>query len=261
MWWQSKVMPEMELVDSVPAVQPAATPSPAPQEPVAAPAAEPVAPAAEPAAPATPTETPAAVEPTPALFKLPDGREVDAAGLQREYENLLPEFTRKSQELATLKAQSAPPITTEEPAWKNPDYSPKSWAEAIEIAKAEALKDLTANATAAQQAEAQTRAQVETELAQIKVSDPKVDENALFDHAVKYGFTDLKSAHANFKAMRDVALTTEQRVLKSLNTRAADPIATTPGATVAPKAQDYSPAGNGQFRGALDFLEALKANK
>lgn len=249
----------MELVDSVPAPAPAEpTPSPAPQEAVAAPVAEPVAPAADPAAPAT-NEAPA-VEAAPQLFKLPDGREVDAAGLQREYQNLLPEFTRKSQRLAELE-KGAQPITTEQPAWKNPDYAPTTWAEAIEIAKAEALKELTANATAAQAAEAQTRANVEAQLTEIKTTDPKVDENALFEHAVRYGFNDLKTAHSNFKAMRDVALTTEQRVLKNLQTRAADPISTTPTAPAVPKSAEYSPAYNGQFRGALDFLDALKSKQ
>lgn len=248
---------EMELVDSVPA--PAPTPSPAPQEPVAP--VEPVAPAADPATPATPEATgtePAASQ----LFKLPDGREVDAAGLQREYENLLPEFTRKSQRLAELERVTPPtPITTDEPSWKDPNYSPSSWAEAIEIAKAEALKELTANATAAQQAEAQTRVQVETELAEIKTVDPKVDENALFDHAVKFGFSDLKTAHSNYKAMRDVAVATEQRVLKNLQTRAADPISTNPTAPAVPKSDGYITPNNGQFRGALDFLEALKSKQ
>lgn len=248
-------MPEMELVDSVPAPAPAPepAPSPAPQEPVA-PAVEPAP--VEPIAPTT--EEPAAVEPAaPVLYKLPDGRQVDAAGLQREYENLLPEFTRKSQELAALKTTTQP-ITTEQPAWKDPNFAPTSWAEAIEIAKAEALREMTAKATEAQQAEAAVRTNVETQLAEIKATDPKVDENALFEHAVKYGFNDLKAAHSNYKAMKDVALTTEQRVLKNLGTRAADPIATTPTPPAVAPPSSQIPANNGQFRGALDFLEALK---
>jgi len=40
------------------------------------------------------------------LYKLPDGREVTADEVYKEYvENLLPEFTRRSQELAELKRQ------------------------------------------------------------------------------------------------------------------------------------------------------------
>lgn len=244
-------MPEMELVDSLPAPAPTPAPdvpSPTPTDPVTAPEVAP-----SPEAPAT--DTPA----DPQLFKLPDGREVDAAGLQREYENLLPEFTRRSQRLAELERGTQKPINTEEPAWKSPDYSPASWAEAIEIAKGEAIAELTRNAESAQAEEATVRNEVETQLASIKVADPKVDENALFDHAVKYGFNDLKAAHSNFKAMRDIAVTTEQRVLKNLQDRAADPIATNPTpAPVAPSSQ-LAPANLGHYRGALDFLEALKS--
>ena len=258
-------MPEMELVDSVPAPAPAeaAAPSPTPTEAPAEPATSTeTAPAATPEGEAAPaTEAPVVpTEPAAQLFKLPDGREVDAAGLQREYENLLPEFTRKSQELAALKTQNQPqPITTEEPEWMKPDYSPSSWKEAIEIAKQEALKELVGQAQAQQQAEAAISAGVEAQLTELKTADPKLDENSLFAHAVKYGFTDLRQAHSNWKDLQTVALTTEQRVLKNLNNR-ADPVATVPAATAvsAPTDYEYDPARASNFRTAQEFLDSIK---
>lgn len=262
-------MPEMELTDSVPKAEPVvatpaptpapeATPSPTPQpEPVPTPApADPTpAPVHEDPKPADPEPTPA-----PQLFKLPDGRTVDAAGLQREYENLLPEFTRKSQELAALKTQNQP-LTNEQPAWKDPNYAPTTWAEAIEIAKAEAIAEFGRKAAEAQAEETAVRTQVETQVAELKVTDPKLDEDALFNHALKYGFRDLKQAYSNMQEMKTIATQTEQRVLKNLQTRAADPVATnpTPPPVAVPKAQEYEPGANSGYRSALDFLDALKS--
>lgn len=247
---------EMELVDSIPAP---AVEAPSPAEAVAE-----VTPAVEDTTPTEVTTEPAAVEPsTPEtqLFETPDGRQVDAATLAREWkENFYPEFTRKSQELAALKtpANQPAPITNEEPDWKNPDFSPKSWAEAIEIAKAEAIKEIVQGASAAEQQRAAVLAQVDTTLSEIKTTDPKLDENALFDHATKYGFTDLKAAHSNMQAMKAVALSTEQRVLKDLGVRAKDPISASPSApTTAPKVEFDSVKASG-FRSALDYLEAIK---
>lgn len=240
----------MELVDSVPAPAPTPEPTPSPT-PTPEPAPE-ATPAPEPA-PEVPVETAA-----PQLYRLPDGRQVDSQGLQREYENLLPEFTRKSQELAALKSQTQP-ITNEQPVWKDPNFAPATWADAIEIAKAEAIKEMTRSAEAAQAEEAGVRTQVEQQLSEIKATDPKVDDNSLFEHATKYGFTDLKSAYSNYKAMRDAVVATEQRVTKSLAARAADPIATTPTPAPVAKQGVLTPANLGQFRGALDFLEAIKS--
>lgn len=254
---------EMELIDSVPAPEPV-TPTPAPEPtpsptPPETPVVETPAPVAEPVTPPV-AEVPAVVEPPASqLFKLPDGREVDAAGLQREYENLLPEFTRKSQRLAELERSNPPqPITKEEPAWKDPNFQPKDWAEAIQIAKQEALTEIRSQAEAAQAAEAETRTAVEAQLAAVKTLDPKVDENALFEHAVKFGFNDLTRAHSNMKAIQEAVVSAEQRTLKNLQTRALDPVATTPTPAPVANANEYAPVNTSNFRGALDFLDSLK---
>lgn len=245
-------MPEMELVDSMPAPEEPVAPSP--EETVVE-----VTPTVEAPAPTEVTSEPVAVvEPTtpePALFELPDGRKVDAATLEREWkQNFYPEFTRKSQELAALKT----PITKEEPAWKNPDYSPTTWAEAIEIATQEAESRILNRAAEAETQAAAIRTEVETQMAAVKAIDPKVDEDALFAHATKYGFTDLKTAHTNFKAIQDAVLTTEQRVLKSQGKYQADPIATTPTAPAGAPKVEYSPSSNAQYRDASEFLAAIK---
>ena len=54
--------------------------------------------------PAEKVEATEPVEPKVELFELPDGRKVDGQTLAKEFkENFIPEFTRKSQELAELK--------------------------------------------------------------------------------------------------------------------------------------------------------------
>src|SRR3972149_7800719 len=136
----------MELVDSS---APVVTPAPV-EEPKVEPSPEvPVAPVETPADP-TPDSTPKVEEPV--LYDLPDGRKVDAETLARKFkENFLPEFTRKSQALAEIERKKD--ITSPQddlPAWKKPDYVPKDYGEVIELAKAEAIREMQ-NASQAEQ--------------------------------------------------------------------------------------------------------------
>lgn len=216
-------MPEIELTPSVPV-----TPSEEPK--------------VEPAAAEAVVETKA-----PELYKLPDGREVDAAGLKQEYENLLPEFTRKSQELATLKGTN---IDTT-PAWKKDGYVPKSYAEIIEIAKAQAIEDIAQASETAEKQRAEVSASVDAQVAALKSKDAKLDENALFAHANKYGFRDLNLAYENMSEMKRVATVTEERVLQGAKKK-VDPIATG-GASGGGSVPRYAQAGS-----ATEFLARLK---
>lgn len=242
---------------SVPEVTPPAPTPPAPTEPVA--------PASEPAnAPAAPEGTPppeGGTPPADQLFELPDGRKVDAATLQKEWkENFLPDYTRKSQKVAQFEAINNPPKPEEQiPDWKKPDYVPKSIAEVIEIAKTQAIEQIANNAKAESEHVAAVAKEVDGQLEEIRKNDPKVDENALFLHANKYGFRDLRQAHANLQAIGAAALDAEQRTLKNLGRRAGDPVATQPGS--APAAGDAIDMRSlGGFRSAQEFLSRLKNN-
>lgn len=225
-------MREIELTPSVPPVE---TPSEEPK--------------VEPAVVETPVETPVVEAAKPEMFKLPDGREVDAAGLKAEYENLLPEFTRKSQELAALKGTD--PNINNLPEWKKEGYVPKSYAEIIEIAEKQALDRIASNAAAEEKARAEISAQVDSVVASIKSKDPKLDENALYAHANKYGFRDLNLAYENMSEMKRVAITTEERVLQGQKKK-IDPIATGTG-TGSGTAPRYPQASS-----ATEFLARLK---
>ncbi len=212
----------------------------------------PVTPSEEPAAPAeveTEVDTPA-VDPEPQLYELPDGRKVDAETLSREWkENFLPDYTKKSQTLAEIKrAEASDPNV---PEWKKEGYTPKSYAELIELGKQEALKEITTAAAAEEAKRIEISELVDSQVAILKAKDPKLDENALFAHANKYGFRDLSLAYQNMSEMKTVARVTEERVVKG-NAKKVDPIATGTG------------SGSGgsirypQATSATEFLARLK---
>lgn len=231
-------------------------------EPELTPAMEPVEPAVDPAPEATPTEpvvdTPVVTPSEPVLYETPDGRKVDAETLQREWkENFLPDYTRKSQELAEIKRASQPKDDNV-PEWARPDYVPKSYAEVIEIAKQEALADLERRSAAEQEHRAQIAAQVDNQLAELKTADPKLDENALFLHATKYGFRDLKLAHENYKTMRDAVAQAEARAIANLQARGQTPVAI-PAGTPPPSGDAVDPNVVKQFGSAREYLASLKS--
>lgn len=210
-----------------------------------------------------PTEEAPVVE-DDGLFELPDGRRVTAAEAQREWkENFLPEFTRKSQELARLKSGDkdiTSPSTEMKKEWKDPDYVPKSYAEIVEIAKAEAIQEIREQAKAEEARIETIKSEIDAAIADIKKIDPKLDENALFNHANKYGFQDLKAAHQNMRDMQKVAVHTEQKVLKNVKTRESDPVSDA-ASPVSKEDDSFDPKTMSQFDSASDFLAFLKNKK
>lgn len=211
------------------------------------------------------TETPAKVEETveptvptegeskQELYDLPDGRKVSGEEVAEEYKKLLSDYTRKSQELAKLSNNSETLKTnepTEEKNYADPEWVPQTYAEIIELAKQEALRELEGR----EQAKIAEREAIENlvvqQLTEIKAVDPNVNENALFLHANKYGFRDLKLAHQNMKDMSEmikkVQTTTAQNVAKR-----NDPVSVSHGAG----AQKPDPS---MFSTARDFIRSLK---
>lgn len=248
----------MELVDDS---APPADPKPveaAPSDPPADPAPK------KEEAPVDPNPVDPPVDPAPeTLYETPDGRKINAEALQKEWkENFLPEFTRKSQRLAELETNKGPDNkgAPEEPKWKKADYVPENIAEVIELAKAEAINEIRGQAEAEQSRVKAIHDGVESQLNEVRKIDLKLDENALFLHATKYGFSDLKAAHSNMMEMKRIAVDAEQRTIKNLKLRDADPIAGGSDGAVSPD-DAYDPAAMGQFQSAQDFLAKLKGGK
>lgn len=204
-----------------------------------------------PVIPAKEVEPAAPAEPEVELFELPDGRKVDAATLSKEFkENFIPEFTRKSQELAELKKGTLPDNKPTPKVYEDPEWQPQTYAELIAIAKEEVKGDLEAREKAAFEQRQSIENAVVAQLEEVKKIDPTVNENALFLHANKYGFRDLKLAHANMKDMADVIKKTQTTTANNIAKR-NDPVSIKPGAG----GEKPNPSN---FGNAVDFLRSLK---
>lgn len=195
----------------------------------------------------TSTETPAVAEPE--LFELPDGRKVDAGTLSREWkENFYPDYTRKSQALA---AKDTTPEDKETDPLKDPNYIPTTYEELA----AQIETRILAGMSERQAREAAERQAIENgaiaQLAEVKAVDSTVNEGMLFQHAVKYGFTDLRAAHANMRDM-SAAVKQAQKVTKENVAGRADPVSAKPGATGVPLNPD-------NFASSVDYLRAIKS--
>lgn len=214
--------------------------------PIDAPSVEP-----KPATPTEPVETAKPAEPKEIeMFDLPDGRKVDATTLTKEWkENFLPDYTRKSQELAKTKNPELPKTEPANPL-SDPNWAPKSYGELVEIAKYEMRSDMQKEQQAKIDAQAALENEVVNQLSEVKKLDANINENALFLHATKYGFRDLKLAHQNMKDMSDLTKKVQTTTAANIAKR-VDPVSSSPGATGA------RPDPN-QFSNARDYLRSLK---
>jgi len=212
----------------------------------------------EPTEPVTTTEkveTEQPSVPVEELYELPDGRKVDAATLTKEWkENFLPDYTRKSQKVAQIERGGTPTGLPEDNKpteyYKDPNWQPKTYAEIIEAAKAEVRNDLQREEQETKEHRTAIETAVATQLTELKAADPNLNENALFAHAVKYGFQDLKVAHANMKDMAEIVKKTQTATVQNIQKR-NDPVSVTHGATGA--RPDPS-----AFSTAIDYLRSLK---
>lgn len=206
-----------------------------------------------------PSNEPTGDEPVaePELFELPDGRKVDAVTLQKEWkDNFYPEYTRKSQRLAEIEKVTKPVVEENVPVWKKTDYVPQTYAEIIELATQEAEARIEAKKFQEEQSQQQLISQIDAQVAEIKKIDPKLDENALFLHANKYGFRDLVKAHENYRAIQDAKLTVEQRTVKNIQSRKDTPIAGTPGS--APTNSTPAYGEHTKYGSALEYFQSQR---
>lgn len=215
-------------------------------ESIQAPTEEPVVETEPTVEPVTPTEPQEPAQPAePELYELPDGRKVDADTLSKEWkENFYPEYTRKSQELAQVK-QATQPVAAE----PKEEWVPQTYEEIIEKAKQEVFR--TIEQTEQQKVAFQQKIETEVsgQLQAIKQADPSLNENALFQHAMKYKFTDLQLAHQNMKDMNMLVKNVQETTAKNIAKR-QDPVSITPGAGVG-RPDPRS------FGSATDFLRSI----
>lgn len=206
------------------------------------------------AAPAeeAPAETTPAAEPE--LFELPDGRKVEAAELSTLWrEHFYPEYTKKSQDLAALTRgpQQQTPEQTTDPL-EDPNYIPPTYGELA----AQIEQRILGGMQERQQQEAAAKQALEdnaiAQLTEVKAADPTVNEARLFQHAMKYQFTDLRLAHASMRDM-DEAVKAAMTHTKESAAGRVDPVSSRPGAAAGGTLDPDS------FASSVDYLRALKA--
>lgn len=197
------------------------------------------------------TENP--VEPTepvqPELYELPDGRKVTGVEVAQEYKNLLADYTKKSQALAE-KEKGNEIINAPEKPYENPEWQPQTYDELLKIAEERVLTTLEQKEKAKIEAQQALENTVVSQLTEIKQVDPNINEGALFQHATKYGFKDLKLAHQNMKDMSEMVKKVQSTTATNIAKR-NDPVSVNPGAT----GQRPDPS---QFENARDYLRALQ---
>lgn len=224
-----------------------------------------------------PAATPGAAQQEPTanseLYELPDGRKVDAQTLATEWkEKFMPEFTRRSQALSNYERgqqqqtsqqqpiqQTAPNSNPEQPVapWREQGWIPNSYNEIIEAAKWEIKAEVAQEQQVLEQARKQVNDMVEQQLTEIRKMEPNVSEELLFQHASKYGFSDLRVAFKNMQDFNIAVKRTEQRVQQNLQSRANEPIAVQTNPPTTGNEIDYNSVTNDN-RSVLDVLRSVK---
>lgn len=220
-------------------------------------------PAPTPTTPPADGQTPLETGQTSAeLYDLPDGRKVDAATLSREWkENFLPDYTRKSQALA----QGQPPQQSQiinnpqaqAPVWSDPNWVPQTYAEIVEAAAQKMQYDQHLQQQQQEQYKQQVNQFVDSQISEIKKLEPNLSEELLFQHANKYGFSDLMTAFQNMRDYNVAVKRAEQQTVQNMQNRAADPIASKSGQSAPGTGIDYRSLQNPN-QSPIDVLRRLQ---
>lgn len=196
-------------------------------------------------------------EPESKLYDLPDGRKVDAETLTKEWkENFLPDYTRKSQELAKVSKGDINNNQPTEKVYDNPEWEPKTYAELIKVAKEEALQEIQAKEEEKITRQQNIENEVVEQLSEVKKLDPNLDENSLFLHAneyrQKYGvaFPNLMFAYKHMKDTSDLTKKIQKTTAENI-TKRNDPVSIAPGAI-------GNTSNPSDFGNAVAYLRSLK---
>ena len=188
----------------------------------------------------TPSEEPVtegeqATVPEPTLYELPDGRKLTGEELKDNYLNLNSEFTRKSQELAKFNQPKSEPAPQDNPKW-----IPNSYQELLQVAEQRVLTRIEQQQMSELKAKSDAEAMVSAEVAELKKSDPNLNEGKLYQHAAKYQFSNLKLAYENMKEIGLIAKATEAKVVSNMKSR-SEPVAGNSSANNNSSTVEYRP--------------------
>ncbi len=189
------------------------------------------------------------------LVELPDGRKLPPKEAEAEYRNLYSEFTRKSQKLATYEKGESKINNNNQPIGKE-EWIPQTWDEVLEKATQVAEEKAQLKAQAEIEARTQTETYVSSQLDDLKKENPTLNENQLFNHALKYNFTDLKVAYSNMKDMQSSIQKATEMTAKNIQKRNADPISGGSQGGAISDGDVYDPSARNIS--LVDYLNSLK---
>jgi len=152
------------------------------------------------------------------------------------------DYTKKSQDLAALKAKIAEKTAEAETAkapWSDPEWTPESYEQlgattaeqAARLAEQRVWEKISAEAGREAREQQERDEYVKQEIEHSKSLDKNVNVNEVMAHAAKYAFSSLIPAHQNLKALQDAEKRVEERVLKNLQARANTPVGLPGGAS------------------------------
>lgn len=195
------------------------------------------APVEAPVEPVTEPTAEAVAAPEPQLYELPDGKKVDAETLAKEFsQNFYPEYTRKSQELSALKSKFNPQPENKEPIqapWEtDPNWTAENYSDLAAPLKQqitrEVWEEIAKQAEAVEREEQERTQAVQQEIDYIKSIDKDADPGKVMSHAAKFQFPSLVAAWQNLKTIDEAVKIAEERAVKNMTQRAANPVGVPP---------------------------------
>lgn len=182
----------------------------------------------------TPVEAPEVKE---NLVELPDGRKVTPSQAVDAYKDLQKDYTKKAQELSELKKTGAPK------PWDDPNWTPKTDAEAFAAVSEHTAQDVLKLIQQSQDAEARQKQEVQgkidAELAAIRDVDADFDEESVFKFANENGIKSLVTAYNLKKQIEYAEKRGEKRALKNVKARSEEPVSGAAGSTDTSGGMDF----------------------
>lgn len=167
----------------------------------------------------------------PKTFETPDGRKLTAEELEKEWkENFLPDYTKKSQELAALKK----PLDSDpqpKDKWRDPSYQPQTWDEILAEAETRAERRIFSRLDADKEVQRKVEEerttiakQIDDEVVKIKETDKTLDENDMFTFSAEKAkkgvqYSSVNALYEDYKMVREARIKGQQDAMRYMTRR------------------------------------------
>ena len=204
------------------------------------------------------------VEDAPETFKVGDveytaDQVKDFEKKAKDYEALLPDYTRKSQKLAEIDKQGQE--TSHKSRFSDPNYKPKDYQEFYQDVKNEIEAEKARETEARNQETQKVKDQVDSFMAEIKSKDPNFNQKDFSAYAAKPGFRvdtldDLKAVYERYQELNEAKKLGEESGRKGRHER-ADRVATGKSGESKVDFSDIRTSGGGTLDKAMEAFNRL----